>query len=41
MRMRMRMRMRRIVLSSVSCLAVPYFDTLYHKRNDFREIYVI
>jgi hypothetical protein len=29
-------RMRRIVLSSVACLAVPYFSTS-HKRQDFRQ----
>jgi len=29
-------RMRRIILSSVACLALPYFPTLSHIRNDFR-----
>ena len=29
--------MRRIVLSSVTSLAPPYFSTLCHKRHDFRE----
>jgi hypothetical protein len=28
---------RRIILSSVSCLALPYFSTLSHIRYDFRE----
>jgi len=28
--------LRHIVLSSVVCLAVSYFSTLSHERNDFR-----
>jgi hypothetical protein len=30
--------MGRIILPSVVCLALPYFCTLSHKRNDFREM---
>ena len=29
--------MRYIMLTSVVCLHLPYFSTLSHKRNDFRE----
>jgi hypothetical protein len=31
------MRMRRIILSSVACLVLPYVFTLSHKRHDFRK----
>ena len=31
------MRMRRIILSSVACLAAPYFSTASHKRQDIRK----
>ena len=30
-------RMRRIILASVTCPALPYFSTLSHERQDFRQ----
>jgi hypothetical protein len=29
-------RVRRVIMSPVACMAVPYFTTLSHKRYDFR-----
>jgi len=29
-------RMRRVVLSSVTCLVLPYISTLPHKLHEFR-----
>jgi hypothetical protein len=33
--------MRRIALSFVACLVLPYFSTLSHKRYEFRKNYWI
>jgi hypothetical protein len=33
-------RMRRIILSSVACLALPYSFTLSHKRRDFQKNFI-
>ena len=30
-------RMRRIILTYVACMAVPYFSTLSHKRQEYRK----
>ena len=30
-------RMRRFILLSVTCLALPYVSTLFHKLYDFRK----
>ena len=29
--------LRHVILSSVTCMALPYFSTLFHNRTDFRE----
>jgi hypothetical protein len=29
--------MRRIIFSAVACLVLPYFSTVFYKRQDFRK----
>ena len=29
--------MHRVILSSVACLVLPYFSTLFHKQDDFQK----
>jgi len=33
--------LHRIILSSMACLALPYFSTVWHKRHDLRRKNVI
>jgi hypothetical protein len=32
--------MRRIILSSVACLAISYFSTFFHKLHDFQKEFI-